>query len=69
MNIRDDVLQPVIEARDTYLAAYGAYLHATPGRDLTIKQGEMQAARRLYQAAACAVFDLMTEETSGSSQQ
>ena len=68
MDIRDEVVQPVIAARDAYLVAYKDYIEAKPGRELTIKQGAMQAARRAYQAAACAVFDLMVEETSGSAQ-
>lgn len=65
MQIKDEWVIPVIEARAAYIVAYEAYLKAAPGRELTIKQGEMQAARRIYQGAACAVFDLMIDETEG----
>lgn len=40
-----------------YQEAYAAYLHAEPGRDLTIKQGLMQRLRARYNLAVHAFFE------------
>lgn len=44
-------------AKAEYEDAHKQYLKATPGRDLTIKQGEMQRLRLAFRAALEHFFD------------
>lgn len=45
------------EAKAAYEAAYEAYLKAEPGRDLTIKQGQMHFYRTKFREVLERFFD------------